>query len=519
MPLTNVWTRDSNGEWVRTNATSTDRRYSYSLSADSRHFRCYSCFQYVTFVKGNSSRISHFKHSAGYSDKDCEDRSFNAAATYSYTSVANMDMPMRLVLDGARISISVGLLPVNYDELKKCIANSLQITLTGTQGTPVVYRADWSRFAPNMTTWLDAPTQSIAKLTVAFSPANIKPKFWSGVIAEIPSTGALFDAKTGRRIPDKGDAVVNHEYLLLVKRNRWISYNARDVQITKLNTNDTLWNVYKVRAICFSEAASDFFFNYLRVRLTNYPAEMSVLWPPVLEKDAIIETNFRNIKLLVKGEADFSTYPQYSSSCTATLFRDNTKLIDIRSSGPLQMVTSERYNHTLQFLYVRPIERSFYYTDPKVEVSFDDDQVCSEVMLMKVPLRGILHFLSTDDGHIDVYENEEFYYRKALPAGEKTRITDIKQNSKICVYAGQELLTELYIDPPVKRTEARRHDHLPNWIGRKVPFPRRYAWILETLDERSELFERTLLALKQGEIPQDGWNALQMVMEEHRDVF
>lgn len=455
MPLTNVWTCDSNGEWVRTNATSTDRLYSYSVSADSRHFRCYSCFQYVAFVKGNSSRISHFKHSAGYSDKDCEDRSFDAA-TYSYTSDDSMDMPMRLVLDGARISISVGLLPVNYDELKKCIANGLQITLTGAQGSPVVYHVEWSRFAPNMTTWLDVPTQLIAKLTVAFLPANIKPKFWSGAIAEIPLTGALFDAQTGRRIPDKGDAVVNHEYLIMVKRNRWISYNARDVQITKLNTNDTLWNVYKVQAIRFSEGASDFFFNYLRMRLTNYPAEMSVLWPPMLEKDAIIETNFRNIKLLVNGEADFLTYPQYNSSCTATLFRDNTKLIDIRSSGPLQMVTSERYNHTLQFLYVRPIERSFCYTNPKVDVSFDDDQVCTEVLLKKVPLRGILHFLSTDDGYIDIYENEEFYYRKLLPTGEKTRITDIKQNSKICVYAGKELFTELYVALPVNRTEARR---------------------------------------------------------------
>ncbi|MEJ1730709.1 hypothetical protein SMA90_30755, partial [Escherichia coli] len=96
-----------------------------------------------------------------------------------------------------------------------------------------------------------------------------------------------------------------------------------------------------------------------------------------------------------------------------------------------------------------------------------------------------------------------FYYRKTLPAGEKTRITDIKQNSKICVYAGQELLTELYIAPPVMRTEARRHDNLPDWIGRKVPFPRRYSWILEALDEHSELYEKTLLALKQGEIQQD----------------
>ena len=519
MPLTNVWTRDSNGEWVRTDATTTDKRYSYSVSADSRHFRCYSCFQYVTFVKGSSIRISYFKHSAGYSDKDCEDRRFNEATIYSHNSVASMDMPMRLVLAGTMISVSIGFFPVNSDELEKCITNNFQIKLTGTQAPPVVYRADdKSRFVPDKTTWLPVPAQSIAKLTVSFSPANIRPKFWSGVIAEIPSTGALFDAKTGQRIPDKGDVVVNHEYLLLVERNRWKSYNGRDVQIMRLNVNDALWKVYKVQAIRFSEAASDFFFN-LRVRLTNYPAEMSVLWPPVLEKDAIIETNFRNIKLLVKGEADFSTYPSSRCPPKTTLFPDNTKLIDIRSPGPLQMVTSERDNHTLQFLYIRPIEQSILYTNPKVDVSFDDNQECTEALLEKVPLRGILHFLSTDDGHIDVYENEEFYYRKLLPAGEKTRITDIKQNSKICVYVGQELLTEICVAPPEKRTETRRYDNLPNWIGRKVPFPRRYAWILETLDEGSELFERTLLALKQGEIPQDGWNTLQMIMEEQRNVF
>lgn len=515
MPLTNVWTRDSSGEWVRTTAIITDHHHPYSVSADSRLFRCYSCFQYVTFVKGNSNRISHFKHSAGYSDKDCEDRSFNSAASYSYTSISSMEMPMRLVLDGTRITVAVGLLPISYDELKKCIANNLQITLSGTQGVPVVYRADWNRFAPNMTTWLDIPTHAISKLSVTFSPVNVKPKFWSGVISEIPSTGALFDAKTGRRIPDKGDAVVNREYLLLIRRNRWISYNARDVQISKLDISDTLWNVYKVKALRFSEAASDFFFNYLRVRLTNYPAEMSVLWPPVLEKDAIIETNFRNIKLLVKGEADFSTYPQYSSSCTATLFRDNTKLIDIRSSGSLQMVTSERYNHTLQFLYIRPIERNFYYTDPHVEISFDDDQACTETLLQKIPLRGILHFLSTDDGYIDVYVNEEFCYRKPISAGEKTRITDIKRNSRICVYAGQELLSEIHIVPLKKKEDQENLAVLPIWVGKKIPFPRRYAWVLEKLDDSSELYERTLLALKRGEIPQDGWYTLQMVMEAY----
>lgn len=39
MPLTNVWLHNSNGEWIRTAATSTDKRYLYSVSADSHHFR------------------------------------------------------------------------------------------------------------------------------------------------------------------------------------------------------------------------------------------------------------------------------------------------------------------------------------------------------------------------------------------------------------------------------------------------------------------------------------------------
>lgn len=513
MPLTNVWTRDSNGEWIRTTAVSTDKSYQYSVSADSRHFRCYSCFQYVSFVKGSKTRISHFKHSAGYSDKDCEDRTFNTNNAYTYTSVASMNMPMRLALDGSRIMVSVGFLPVRCNELKKCVANNLQVTISGSQGVPTVYRVDWNRFAPNATTWLDVPPSGIDKLKIDFSPSASKPKLWSGVVAEIPSTGALFDVKTGRRMPDKGDVVACREYYLLLRRGRWISHNPVDVQVTKLNTSDTLWNVYRIRALRFSEAASDFFFNYLRVRLTNYPVEMSVIWPPVLEKDEMIETNYRNIKLIVKGEADFSTYPQYSSSCTAMLLRDNAKLLDIRSSGPLQMVTSERYNHTLQFMYIRPMERESCYMAPKVEVSFDDEQPCTENVLRTVPLRGILHFFCTDDGYIDVYQNNAFYYRKSLLSGEKTRITEIKRNSRICIYVGLELLAELKIAPQAHKGEVFKLEALENWHGRNVPFPKKYAWVLELMDKQSELYRRTLLALNRGEIPLDGWNAIQMMME------
>lgn len=519
MPLTNVWTQDINGEWIRTDAAMTDRLYSDTVSVDSRRFRCYSCFQYVTFVKGNNSRISHFRHSTGYSDKDCEDRSFNTSTEYLNKTTSTADMPIRLVLDGSRLQFSIGLLPVSQKELETCISDNMRIILSVSQGDPLVYRVDWDRFMPNSITWLAVPASGISELRVTFHPMAVKPKVWSGVLAEIPDSGALFDAETHRRIPDKGDAVVNREYLLLLKRGNGIRYNSKDIQVIKQSIDDPLWNVFRIRALRFSEAASDFFFHYPHVRLTNCPVEMSVVWPPVLEKDGIIETNHRNIKLLMKGEAEFSTYPNNDRSYTASLLHDNARLIDIRNTSALQMVTSERYHHTLQFMYVRPIEHEFNYSSPKLEIRFDDEQPCTDTQLNSVPVRGTLHFLASDDGYIDIFENDEFCYRKILQAHEETRVTEIKYNSRLLAYIGLELISEITIATPNQKRQSIQYSDLPTWYGRKIPFPKKYAWVLNGIDESSELYHRIQSALHQGTIPQDGWNTIQMMMEGNRNAF
>jgi len=108
MPLTNVWCRDAHGEWVRTTAFDTDRNHRYSVRADAHMFRCYSCFQYVAFVKGNVYR-PYFKHSASETSKDCEDRSLiYSSGTYSSQGQANAPDPLRLLLDGNRVVLEIG---------------------------------------------------------------------------------------------------------------------------------------------------------------------------------------------------------------------------------------------------------------------------------------------------------------------------------------------------------------------------------------------------------------------------
>ena len=128
MPLTNVWTQDQTGEWVRTTAAAMDREYDHTVPVYSHTFRCYNCFQYVTFVKGNEYRISHFKHSRGEEDKDCEDRSFGSGG-YTYGSgVTDVPDPMRIQFDGNRAYLEIGFFPVSVATIEKAIAEKEKLT-------------------------------------------------------------------------------------------------------------------------------------------------------------------------------------------------------------------------------------------------------------------------------------------------------------------------------------------------------------------------------------------------------
>lgn len=512
MPLSNVWTRDASGEWVRTTAFEADRRYDHTVSVYGHQFRCYSCFQYVTFVKGDY-KVSHFRHGKEYQDKECEDRSANARARYLHLTMSDMAMPLRLRIEGRRLIFSIGLLPISEAELDRCMACGMQVELRGRRGGPSVYKVDSSRFAPHATTWLDVPSSFMDGLRIAFSPKQEVPPVWSGEVPVLSESGALFDEVTGKRIPDRGDVHVGRKYLLMLGKNRWLDTSPSSMQISELAVIDGRWRVYSVLATRFADDAVDFFFN-CRVRLTNYPVEMQVLWPPMFERDEVIETGFRNLQLIVKGEGDFAPYPKDACEYSSAKIRDGVQLIDLRNSGALQMVTSERYNQTLNFLYLCPMERTFHSEEPGVEIVDDDGRPCEDARLAKVPARGMLHLTPTDDGSVDVFDGEEFLYRKKLPAGVRSRITDLRANMRLRIRIGMELLRDVEIAPKPERAVQRLGGNsLPRWSGRMVPFPTRYAWILDRVDANSELYARIKSALRQGRIPRDGLIAIQRMME------
>lgn len=318
MALTNVWRRNSDGEWERTTATREDAERDYSVSVKAADYRCYSCFQYVTFVKGNTSRASHFKHSRGDINKNCEDRIQYTSRSNIYTP-SDTPIPMRLFVQGCCARYQIGFLPVSEEELNKAIAAKLTITLKSNRGTPRVYRVDRSRFSPHITTWIDLPEEWISGFQLSFEPSQSSPNIWRRKALPIGEDGALFDVSSGRRLPDRSDVQTGRDYYFVKSHSVAFSYSQMDINLERVKVQGyNVW-IYRIKALRYSSRASDFFFDYLKMRLAQKPAEIEIVWPPVLEQDGVLTTNLHMLWVLSKGEADLQTYPKSGKSVRNTL--------------------------------------------------------------------------------------------------------------------------------------------------------------------------------------------------------
>lgn len=516
MPLTNVWCRDSHGEWIRTDAEKADRNHRYTVSADSHIFRCYSCFQYVTFVKGSEYRVSYFRHSASESSKDCEDRSLiNNSSSYSYYQQADAPDPMRLVLDGTRVSLEIGFFPASSAELKKAIEGNTVISIQGLTGKSDIYRVDYSRFVPHAMCWLHLPLSWASDYSVTVKPAGIAPRLWSIRRTALSAGGDLFDCKTGRRIPEKSDVIVGEHYYFLCSRWKYLPAR-RSVKIHQIEIFNDRWKLYQICAPVYSDEAADFFFD-LRLRLTNTPADIDVLWPPVVEDDDMIDTNEKDLVFLVRGESDFEAFPLYTSLVILNReIAEHKRIVYIKNTGALQMVSASRYSQKLRCLYVRPLEQIPDAGQPGIQFLDEDRMPIAEAELTKLPKNGVLVLNSDVDAYVDVSDQYGLCYRKSLVSGTESRITDLKYGMTLTIRQGLDIIRTIAIK---QAHHSKGHlDKDVKWSGKMVQFPRRYANILSRIDHSSALYAKVFNALQAGQIPENGLKILIKLLEVDRHV-
>lgn len=510
MALTEVWWRGPNGEWTRTTASEADKEFKYSVSVNSNMFRCYKCFQYVTFVKSTEHVSSHFKHSRGDINKDCEDR-IVSVSTPSLQQLPLSELPLRLIMVGSRATLYLGFPPVNADELITLSNNNGSLFITCGEYSPAVYKVDSSRFIPDTTNWFALSLNSQFHLEVSVKPEQLVPRLWKLPVPQIPKEGLLFDAHTGRRICEKGDVQVGKEYCLLRKRKYSLYPPGKDISSLTYH-QDSSWTVYKLCALRMSDSASNFFFDELHVRLTQQPSDIDILWPPVVQNNDVIDTGHTQLWAYVRGEQDMLTYPASGNYVTSALRISPTqKLYQIKNSGSLQMICAERYSQTLQCLYIRPPITPQFSKSENIRITDGNDREISDMVLKKIPAGKMLRFLSPVDGTITVSDKNGFCYRRPMPGGQETRITDLRHGMRITLRQGCSVVRDISINDPVSLSSG--FEDVPLWRGPLVPFPRRYAGILNLVPDSSPLRQRIEQALKNEWIPKDGYTQLLKLLE------
>lgn len=508
--LTEVWWRGSDGEWTRTSATEADAQFSYSVSAGASMFRCYKCFQYVTFVKSKDRFVSHFRHNRGETSKECEDRSGSVGSSM-INGFPLTDFMLRLKMDGLNARISLGIPPAKREAIRAMSNNGTVMQISG-MATRAVYKVDCSRFIPDTVNWFDISFDMLRSFSITFQPIQCIPTHWKLRAPKIPHYGTLFDSQSGRMVIEMGDVEVGKEYYLLRLRYNSLYTYSCDISYQQI-WHDDHWAVYRIKAMKMSNAASEFFFDEMHMRLTQHPSDIDVLWPPCVQRGDVIDTDQKQITIYVRGDQDLQTYPRTGNYATLLNRLSPThKVYKVDSYGSLQMICAERFSQALQCLYLRPPEKIKTAPPQMITVMDDEGTPLDDFEIKKLPSRGILRFLSVVDGSVDVFDREDFCYRKILPAGVEVRITDIKNAMTIVLRQATKIVCRITTPSPIPKKLSSNTAEL--WHGKMISFPARYAGILLKMRTDSNLYINVRKALLRGTIPEDGLRVIQKLLEE-----
>ena len=501
MPLSNVLRRQANGEWVRTTVDEADKLFPCSVPVSEKRFRCNICYQYVTFRKAQHG----FWHSRGETNKDCEDR-IKSASNRAPLVHEILPLPLKLLEQDDAIDCYVGFPPV--PELQTLEEQNFTVRLSSGPRS-AHYLVDRSRFSEHETSWISFPISWLFSLVVTYSSESLRPIRWSKRVSIESRYGLLFDGITGYQIMENGDVLPNHDYILVQSKElSWL--DPPDISIERLNSR--ILYIYRIRATAYSDAASNFFFMKLRMRLTNVPTDLVLAWPPALVHDRVIETNCRCLWMTIKGDADLNTIPEGFIRRVNTISEEE-KNIELCHDGSLSVISAGGDSGDLVHFFVDNFIPKNSSSPPDLRISDREGKDITNVKEDGLPVNGIIRISSDVDGYVEVNNTTGFLYRKEISACEETWLTDLTYGCALVIRQGLDIVRTITFEKP----SVQKADSFPvKWKERLVPFPKRYAGVLTLLPKNTPLYHRTLSALHQGLIPLDGLNQLRNILEGKR---
>ena len=479
MPLTNVsmWSPKHGWQGIRADEVAS----SYPDWGPYPTFLCELCDQYVTFVKGEVV-VSHFKH--GWNSDDCIEKASHSSIVYYreywHKNPLGFSLPLRIrIKDDKSIEVFIGFLPLPQGQLERALPVKIY---AGNSLKEIRCFSDILRFDPDKISYLSVGNTLANEYQISYATSTEESRkhFWPLLVNGFSDAGVLFDAKRGKRIPNRGYVYVNREYLLFLPSRTCYRSPATDVRVDDRGVISG-YRLFLVKATNISNNSRDFFLKY-KARLTDQPAKLTLLYPFGARSPHVLHHTAEQI-WLHKTEGYMNLRPETNprdSDLQAFALAARTASCQI-----LSLSHSERYAISFRYIVLRKVS-DIPYIPSKVSVKIFDDngKKIEPGNYETLPAKRTLSVRARFDGHIDVLKDGFVIDRIKLDSDSKRTPLDIEYNRVYRIYQGGDCACELSFREPENTSfnDTETLQKLKTFKGQSVPVSHTFGAVAAKLE-------------------------------------
>ena len=439
-----VWV---NGRWKVVTASSVSNEYLQSVPICFERFWCPSCQQPLGFVY-SIKKSSYFMHSSTAQDKSCALR----AQSYEkmFFSAGERQFPLKIEVGRKKIRFFVGLFRVKEELIEKKF--KFNVNITTAQQTQEQRNFISDRLLDSSITYLPIGEYPPLKIEVQTTEETGWPKSRIGV----KPTGSLFDANSGKLLPDEADVVVGKNYFLLIKtgyiyKNRYrysISCKQKQVELDG-------WELFVCKATN-SDVQSACFFMAYSANLTNRPINMTPIWPIVTRSSYEINSPSKIVYLAISGDIkskiapegcylrlDDNRSPEFQTFLVYEVQSIYKPIISLGRSGLIKFT---------QITY-SPEENFSNSLQPTVELKDDEDNAIVDEVLNKKLRNNIVKCLSNINLTYEIQRNLAPVEIGEIKA-KTEKIINLLKGQTLRIFCGRDCLKQLSIEAQKAKTSS-----------------------------------------------------------------
>ncbi len=422
----------ADNQWKLVKAEEIAKTHPGKISANSGLLMCELCGQIVGMAYGKKN-VPHFRHRSKEQDKECKDRALSLKSEIS-SCYHQHYLPLRMKLNSGIVSFEIGLIKVPSQYLSDDSFIDIQ-----SDNKTESFRYNSERLTLDVVNYLYVGKNPSNQYSIMVHNASKDIElYWPSNVAGVDLEGTMFDAESGKKLPNDADVVVNKAYYLLTCNRIYTGYSDMDIrEIFRNCKNGQYIRVYRVEAGAYSKESARFFLDH-HCRLTEHPVKIQPVWPVYSDSPYLMKHNRNGMYIHIAGEAGLHLFPKANSHgfpCS------NGKIAKITVNSKQQFISVER-TQVLKYKYFwqEPIQKPL--SEQIVNIIDKRNNAVVSGVTDCLPEDRIIRCTLPYDGTVVIKEKGIAIEKRSVKAGEQTTINNINWGTSVTVFMGLDLVWE-----------------------------------------------------------------------------